>query len=296
MIIYVFLVWFCATLFFLVLEVVSFSCLPHPQEYLTELLQAHPELGSQLGQNLGQNPWIADMLLLGGLSICLLILGYILEWKQQPVFNSYRQLQKTYPNWYRRWPAAWREIWLLLLLSCGGSLVLLTSLVWLPLHSLVYLETGWLSFCIGLSILPIWRFRILQREDRPEKPPQALIHSVVPQFPLKHSLLIGQYYLRLILPLFCLFVLLLPSLGLGYLQLQGLEYLLLFGGLGTGLGLAWLLSRESRLDPSHFRDDLFQLSGRLILTGGVLHFATQSENLIVLAVFTVFGGWVAGSY
>lgn len=296
MIAYVFLVWVSAVLFFWVTEAIVFFCLPHPQAYLSEIFEVYPALYQQLGQHLNQIPWFADLALISALSVCSVIGGYIVEWKLQPVFNSYRRLQKSYPNWYRRWPAVWREICLLLLVSCIGSL-LFWPIFFLSQHVLMYLYIAWFSFCIGLSILPIRRLYTLQREDRPEKPPQALIHTIAPNFPLKYSLIIGQFYLRLIVPLFCLFVLLIPSLGLAYLHLQGIDYFLLLGGVSTGLGLAWLLSREEfHLNTDYFQRDLLQVSGRLLLAGGLLHFAAYSENLIILGIFTVFAGWLTGSY
>jgi len=296
-IIYVLLVWLCATLFFWVLEIVGFSWLPHPQDYLAELIQAQPELAQSVGQNLGQNPQVMHALLLFGLGICLLVTGYILEWKIKPIQNLYRFLQKIYPVWYRRWPASLREI--LLSAVCwglGAGVILVLGLMGAPGLKLLYISVCWSGFMLGVMILPILHYRVVQAEDRPEKPPQALIHNLVPEFPLRHSLLIGQIYLRLLLPLFCLFTLVIPPLGLGYLHLFAQDYALLFGSLLIGLGLAWLLMRPSHLEPNAFRDNLFQLGGRLILAGGLLFFGLYSENAVVLSLFSVFAGLFAGIY
>ncbi len=301
MIIYVFWVWLLATLFFLAIETVCLSFLPAPQTFLAELLLAEPSLAHQIGQPLNQTPLAMTLFLAGSLALLLVVLGYLLEWKLTPIRRIYLRLQKTYPAWYQRWPAPWREIYLVLLLGLGGMSLLL-PLAGLLLKSgqrylaLGWLGLGWLALWAGLAILPILRYRTLQNEDRPEKPPQALLHNVAPKFPLRHSLVIGQFYLRLILPLFCLFLLLIPVLGLGQSQLSSFSYALLFTSLPAGLGLSWLWQKESNLDSRSFRDNLFALGGRLSLSGGLLLFGISAENALVLVLFGLFAGIFAGSY
>jgi len=294
-IIYVFWVWLLATLFFLAIETVCLSFLPAPQDFLAELLLAEPSLAHQSGQHLNQTPLAMNLFLGGSVALILVVLGYLLEWKLAPIHQGYLRLQRSYPSWYQRWPAAWREIYLMLLLGLGGGGLLFLAGLLLTSGAL-YLLLGWSAFWSGVAILPVLRYRTLQNEDRPEKPPQALLHNVAPQFPLRHSLVIGQFYLRLILPSFCLFLLLIPVLGLGQSQLSALSYALLFTSLPAGLGLSWLWQKESNLDSRHFRDNLFALGGRISLSGGLLLFGINAENALVLILFALFAGIFAGSY
>jgi hypothetical protein len=297
-IIYVLWVWLLATLFFLAIEMVCLSFLPVPQEFLAELLQAQPDLSHQLGLHLSQYPLAMHLFVWGGLGLILLVLGYVFEWKLHPIQSLYLRLQRIYPPWYRRWPASWREIYLVLILGGGGLglLFLLAQISHLPGLNTAYICVGWSALWAGLSIRPILRYRTLQNQDRPEKPPQAFIHNIAPAFPLRHSLLIGQVYLRLFLPLFCLFVLLIPILGMGQSHLSTVRYLLLFGCLLAGLGLAWALLKESSFDTQLFRDNLFQLGARLSFAGSFLLFGVNSDNPFVLILFALFAGIFAGSY
>lgn len=295
MIIYVFWVWLLATLFFLAIETVCLSFLPTPHLFLAELLQAEPTLSRQIGQPLTQTPLAMTLFLGGALALLGVVMGYVLEWKLAPIRHLYKTLQSSYPRWYQRWPAPWREIYLVLGFGLGGF-VLLLPLGWYLRSPGLYGLLSWVALWAGIAILPILRYRTLQNEDRPEKPPQALLHNLAPQFPLRHSLVIGQFYLRLILPIFCLFLLLIPVLGLGQSQLNGIHYALLFSSLAAGLGLSWLWLKESNLDRHSFRNNLFALSGRLSLSGGLLLFGINAENVLVLVLFALFAGIFAGSY
>ncbi len=287
-----------ATLFFLSLEALIFFQMPHPVDYLQEFFQAKPELIRQTGLSANHLPWIPHVLLTGLLCFSLVGIGYLLEKKYHRLYRAYTYLQKTYPAWYRRWPASWRELLLVLTLWGGLTLLMLIpqALTGKSPYPLLHAEILWLFFCLGLAIAPFKRYQTLQKEDRPEKPVQAILHQWAPTFPTRYALLIGQIYLRILLPCFCLFMLLVPGLELGYLHLQPPEYIGLLGGILSGLGCSWLFLKESHLDSACLNENLSALSLRMFLAGTFLLLGAFSENGVLLLVFSHFAGLTAGTY
>ena len=287
MILYVLAVWVCAVGCVALIELFVLS-LPQPAGSTLQ------DLGATTAGLSGQPPAQAAFLILGlALLLFGLVLGYLVESKLAPVAKLYRHLQQRYPGWYRRLPADKREI----LLAFGiGILLLLVAL------ALALLSGNWLSLPLatglglGLSVLPVLRYRSTLTEDRPEQAPQAVLHKLVPDYSLERALLVGQIYLRLLLPVFALFCMLVLPLALNQLHLGSLETVLLLLGLFGGAGLGWLSQRESQLDLANFRRNLYQLCALSLLASGLLLFGVASENLIQMLLMSTFSGYLVGLY
>ncbi len=292
MILYVLAVWLCAVGCVALIELFVLS-IPHPArttfQTLDDSLKGLPGLPAQ-------PPDQASYLILG-LSLLLMgvICGYILEWQLRPAQRLYRSLQKSYPDWYRRLPAVWREVWL----AIGLGLVIL-----LPALGLALLSKGtrWepLPFTFGLGlgllVLPLLRYRRLLNEDRPETAPQAVLHKVIPDYSLERALALGQVYLRLLLPVFSLFCMLVLPLALNQLSLGPVETGLLLLGLFSGAALGWLSHRDSQLDFSSFRRNLYQLCSLSLLASAFLIFGVASGNLVEMLFLSAFSGYLVGLY
>ncbi|MEZ0370473.1 MAG: hypothetical protein ACAI44_15395 [Candidatus Sericytochromatia bacterium] len=289
MILYVLAVWFCAVGCVVLIELFVLS-LPQPARTTLQTLD------SNLPGMSGQPPEQGSALILGlALLLVGLILGYILEWRLGPIQGLYRRLQKAYPPWYSRLPAQQRELWI----SAGLSTLLLVFgllpgllnpallLVALPLAA---------GLGLGLSLPPLLRFRRTLTEDRPETPPQAVLHKVVPDYSLERALRIGQIYLRLLLPVFALFCMLALPLALAQHQPGPGEILLLLVGLFGGAGLGWLSHRESQLDFEAFRRNVYQLCSLSLLAAAFVIFGLSSGNLAELLLMSAFGGYLVGLY
>jgi hypothetical protein len=149
---------------------------------------------------------------------------------------------------------------------------------------------------LGLSLLPVLRLRTFKLEDRPEMPPQALIHQIAPRFSMRRSLVLGQLYLRLLLPCFCLFLLLILPLHLGVIQLSSWAIMILMGALFGGLALAWHQWRDSQLAIEIFQRNLVHLGGLMLVATALLGFGVASGNLVCLGLMAFLSGYVAGSY
>lgn len=294
MILYVLAVWLCAVGCVLLAELLVLS-LPGigggPRAASPQQQPLDPALGLG-GQPPEQAPLliIALSLLLGGL-----VLGYLIEQYLQPVQRLYRALQKAYPGWYRRLPAAWRE----LLLALGLTLLLLLTATGLSLAGLLSFGLSLpaaLGLGLGLSLPPMLRLRRTLNDDRPETGPQALLHQVVPEYSVDRALAVGQIYLRLLLPVFSLFCMLVLPLALQQLELSAVETLLLMLGLVAGAGLGWLSHRESQLDFARFRANLYQLCALSLLASAFLLFGVASGNLAELLLMSAFSGYLAAMY
>lgn len=291
MILYVLLIWLCAVGCVLLTELA----------YLSLQQQNHSNGSHSLVQT--QNipepalPYLTGLALALGAFTLGLILGYLLESRLCPMRKLYLALQKRYPPWYQRWPADKREIFLTL--STVLPFCLLCTALGLGLgFNLSYL--GWLSgslgFAMGLLILPILRYRGMLLDDRPEQPPQAVLHKIVPDYSLNRALKIGQIYLRLLLPVFSLFCILLLPLALEQIVLTPGEAVLLMTGLFLGTALGWYANRDSHLHVENFRRNLYQLSALALLSTAFLFFGLSSENQVQLLLMSSFSGYLAGLY
>lgn len=286
MVLYVLAVWLCAVGCVVLAELLILS-LPQPAR-----LQA---LDSNLPGLSHTPPQGSAVLLALAAFLIAVIAGYLVEAKLGPIHGLYRRLQKSYPGWYRRLPAPQRELWLsaglLSLLLVSGTLA--AGLKLCPLWLSLPVSAG---LGLGMGLLPLLRFRHLLNEDRPEQPPQAFMHKVAPDYSLERALRIGQIYLRLLLPVFALFCMLVLPLTLGQLQLGGLEILLLLAGLFGGAGLGWLSHRQSQLDFEAFRRNLYQLCSLSLLAAAFVLFGATSGNVFELMLMSLFGGYLVGIY
>lgn len=288
MVLYVLAVWLCAVGCVVLAELLLLS-LPQPARTTLQ------NVDSNLPGLAGAPPEQGTALLLGlALLLVGVILGYLIEARFTPVQLLYRRLQKRYPAWYRRLPAPQRELWLALGLSL--LLMLLGTAIGVAVHALWQALPAAAGLGLGLSLMPILRFRRLLNEDRPETPPQAFLNKVVPDYSLERALRIGQIYLRLLLPVFSLFCMLVLPLALGQFALGGPETLLLVLGLFGGAALGWLSHRDSQLDFESFRRNLYQLCSLSLLAAAFVTFGVASGNLAELVLMSLFGGYLVGLY
>jgi predicted permease len=294
-ILYVLVVWGLVTAVALLLEVIL---LAHHQQHALPVL--HSPLVSEVQTLLIGVPLteVKSLPVAGITGLCLLSgasLGWLCERYMGPVKRLYQRLQRTYPGWYQRWPAAQREVRLALVYSAGlGLLAAITGFVyphlWAPALGLAS------GSAIGLLLLPVLRLRTLKLEDRPETAPQALIHQLAPRFSVHRSLFLGQLYLRLLLPCFCLFLLLILPLSLEMIHLSAWSAVILMSSLVSGLLGAWHQWRDSQLSIESFGPNLLQLGTLMLVASALLGFGVGSDNWVCLGLMGFLSGYVAGSY
>lgn len=292
MVLYVLAVWLCAIGCVLLVELALFAfslpVLPPTSGSSDGSLFAAP-----LAATLPASQWLWGL----GLLLAGVLLGALLERTLKPIHSAYRLLQRRYPGWYQHWPAERRELRLAGLgLATALLLGLLTATAgaWrFPFWGALPLSLG---LGVGLSIEPLLRYRGLLIEDRPETAPQAALHQILPDYSLSRALLIGQIYLRLLLPAFSLLSMLALPLGLGLISLDALGTLLLLMGLGTGLCWGWWAHGESRLDIEAFRRNFYQLCALSILAAGFLIFGVASGNQIEIVLMSLLSGYLVALY
>lgn len=289
MMLYVLAVWLCAIVCVVLIELATLSLLPQfvqtgSQTSMSHLVSEHSASTSLLSIE------VSSFLL------CL-ILAYVCEWRFKPIYSWYKQLQKDYPAWYQKWPADRRELFLV----AGVSFVIvLSSLLLMALLS--FSASSWISLFValglslGLSLPPILRYRKLWDEDRPEQPPQAALHRVMPKYSIEQALRIGQIYLRLLLPVFALFCMLILPFALELIKVQALQGFLLLAGLITGSALGWYSHPESHLNFASFRNNLYQLCSLSLMAAALLVFGVASGNIFELVLMSAFSGYLVGIY
>lgn len=227
-----------------------------------------------------------------------LVLGYLLDRRWKLVQRMYTSLQKSYPAWYASWPADRRERRLALFLG----LLLLFPFVFVAVVGVLPSPWGWsplfcsLGLALGINIQAAMHFRRMLLEDRPEQPPQAVLHKVNPKYSMRRALFIGQLYLRLLLPVFALFLMLVLPLSYELIVLSGLELTLLLISLFVGAGLAWWAQEESHFEIERFRSDVLRLSGLGLLSAALLLFGLASGNDLQLLLMGAFSAYLAGLY
>lgn len=290
MILYVLLTWCSALALVLLAELFAFS-------YFTNaplIASQHQELA---GNAVAANPqafyslWGLFLLLVG----CFI--GYSLESRTRLPQWIYQWLQKTYPTWYQRWHAPRRELSISLWLAGFILLLNLALLLWLPFQAPYFAGLPVSLGCaLGLCISPALRYRKTLIEDRPEQPPQAVLHKFKPNYSSTRALKMGQLYLRLLLPLFMLFLTLVLPLSLKIIVLSPIQGLLLVPGLILGLFIAWKTQPESHFQVSNFRENTYQLTGLLLTSSILLLFGVLSGNPIELFFFSFWSAYVSGIY
>lgn len=291
MVLYVLLTWMSALALVLLAELFAFSYLSHPLSFAAPTHQHLAEVSVASNPYAFYAVWTLFLFLLG----CFI--GYTLETRVQIIKKGYNFLQRTYPPWYSQWHAPRRELSLSLWASGFLLCLNLTTLSLTPLRPPYFAGIPITLGCIlGLIILPALRYRKILVEDRPSQAPQAILHKVKPTYSSQRALQIGQLYLRLLLPLFGLFLTLALPLSLNILNLSGLQGGLLLVGLSLGLLTAWKVQPESHLSLSHFRENFYQLSGLLVISSGLLIFGIASGNIIELFFFSFCSAYLSGSY
>jgi hypothetical protein len=291
MVLYVLLTWMSALVLVLLAELFAFSYMSQPLSFAAP---THQHLAAV---SVASNPyafyavWALFLFVLG----CFL--GYTLETRVQLIKKAYDQLQKTYPSWYSQWHAPRRELslslWFSALLVTLNLVALIFTFPRPPYFTGLPITLG----CVlGLIILPALRYRKSLVEDRPAQAPQAVLHKVKPTYSNARALQIGQIYLRLLLPLFSLFLTLVLPLSLNFLNITTFQGALLLTGLALGLLTAWKVQPESHMSISHFRENFYQLSALLVISSGLLIFGIASGNSIEIFFFTFCSGYLSGTY
>lgn len=289
MILYVFLLWLSAIGLVLVAELCLMALKSRPEILPPEASGALTGPDPLLVSTTGQTGSLLLLALILGLA-----LGYLLESRLRPVRRLYLRLQARYPEWYRRWPALYRE--LLLALGLGVLLQLPAALLVLLIPRFWPAAVLSLALSAGVLIPVVWRLRGTLSEDRPEQPPKAVVHHFQPKYALSTALWIGQIYLRVLLPVFGLFCVLTLPLALGYLNLGLAETLLVLLALLAGSGLGWWANADSHLSLDNFRSNVLQLGALVLLAAAFLILGLASGNVFMILSLGLFSGFLAGVY
>lgn len=283
----------CAAFFFIALEylVLSFETVP------AQGLSSSLPFNLVQGESLVNQSHSLDILLCVSLGLLCFILAYMSESYLKWVSKTYAALQKSYPIWYQKISAPFREI--AIALGFGAlSISAFLLVIWKDFEPLlgVYGITATLGLTAGWLVLPVLRYRTSLVEDRPEKPPEALLQKVLPTYPRQGALVIGQIYLRLLMPFVALFLILFLPIVLQKVVFSNVELVLLFGAMVLGIGVGWLCVRESHLYIESFRDNFVVLLCGVSLAGILILFGAYSENTVMLFASGLFGGFFVSSY
>ena len=287
MVLYVLLVWLCAVGSVTLVELAYLSLDKNaPGQGSTNTHLTEPAL-----------PVLTGLVFVFGTFVMGLVLAYWLEHRFQPIRKIYLKLQKKYPKWYQRLPADKRELIIALAIS---MLLCLVNFIPLMVYGFTFASWGILGGTLGLAtgflIIPTLRYRGVLLEDRPEQAPKAILTKVLPEYSSERALKIGQIYLRLLLPVFSLFCMLLLPLALELIHLSNLQASLLMLSLFVGVFLGWKANQDSHLQVEHFQYNLYQLSALALLASAFLIFGVCSENNLQLVLMSCFSGYLAGIY
>ncbi len=292
MILYVLLVWLCAIGFVVLVELalISLSGAGGLAGGISQASAAAP-------LSAAANP-LAIVLIWGAAAFVLgLASAYGLAVLLTPVHRLYLRMQRAYPRWYQRLPANLRELYLAfglaIFLSSLGALIALISQFHFPFWGAIPLTLG---LSAGFLIQPSLRYRQILLEDRPDTGPKALIQKLAPSYSSDRALMVGQIYLRFLLPVFALLCLLILPLVLKQIEISAWQGGLIFVGVFIGVGLGWFVHRESQLDIQLFRENLFQLSALALLSVGFLSFGFLSGNPVQMILMGALGGYLAALY
>lgn len=292
MILYVLLVWLCAIGFVVLVELALLS-LSGGNSLATRGL----EQASLAPLSAATMPLAIVLVWAGAAFIMGVIVAYWLETFFTPLHRLYLRLQRIYPRWYQQWPANSRELILsaiLALVLCSlGLLLAFISQFSFPFWGTIPLTLG---LSTGFLIRPALRYRQIWVEDRPDTGPKALIQKVAPGYSGDRALLVGQIYLRFLLPVFALLCLLILPLILKQTEISAWQGGLIFGGVFIGVALGWFVHRESQLDIQNFRENLFQLPAITLLSVAFLIFGFLSGNPIQMFFMGAVGGYLAALY
>lgn len=291
---YVFLVWFCVIVCIVTFEFIGLLFVKTQAPSLNEL--------SGINTLIPQNDVLfyqsgAFWTTFFALGIVAIIAGYLVELYLSPIAYLYRYFQKSYPKAYQKVPADLRELSLVFGVFLISIILTTIAIFILNLTSLILLIyfTNFIFF-LGMAILPILRYRSTQEMDRPEKPLQAVIHKISPNFSMQASITIGKVYLKVLLPIFGLFVTLLVPLNFHLIYLKEIEYAILLSGLFLGLVIAWKGYPSTQLNSSAFSKNLKNLLLISIVATCSLLFGANSGNILVLFMMSNLSGFLVGNY
>lgn len=300
MVLYVLLVWLCVIGTVLITEMAVLALMSRtPSSFFEVFVTPPPAPLSPSLNEVSTQPlyWtLAGFLVVLALGLCL---GYFIDYRWRIVHALYLKLQKHYPRWYASWPADQRERRLAFLLGIAMILPLIIFAWWRP-SVFPYWDWGLavlgLGFALGFNIQAVMHYRRMILEDRPEKPPQAVIHKLNPKYSMKRALFIGQLYLRLFLPVFALFAMLIVPLAFQLIVLTPLQLGALLLALFGGAAAAWWAHQESHFDVEHFRHDFLRLSGLGLVSVALLVFGLASGNIVQILLLGSFASYLAALY
>lgn len=221
-----------------------------------------------------------------------ILIGWIIEIKFKWIDNLNRAWQIKQPWFYKILHHDFRSLipWLIL------SLIALMSglIYYLLLHNgfgVLFI----IGFCIGLLIRPLIKLREMFMLDRPEKPPQAIIHKLISQFPMSVSIWMGQTYIKVLLPLFFIFI-------LSILPLWVKDELFLFSNFNElpliviftvfiGIIIHWGINKKEYVFIEKLKPFLFlKVCVVLLISVILISYGIFSENIIVLILCGILAG------
>ena len=231
--------------------------------------------------------FIYFILLLSGI-----LIGWLIEIKFKWIDNLNRKWQMKQPWFYKILHYDFRSLipWMILSFIC-----LLAGLIYFLLLHNIFGPLFAIGFCVGLLIRPLGKLREMFMLDRPEKPPQAIIHKVIPKFPMHVSIWMGQVYIKVLLPLFFIFVLsILPLLVKDELSLFS-DFkelpLIVLCSVFIGLIINWFLTKEEYLLIEKLDSFLvFKTCFVLLIAITLISYGIFSENIIVFLLCGVLSG------
>lgn len=218
------------------------------------------------------------------------LIGWLIELKLKFLDKMNKHWQKTQPIFYKYFHPDIRQLIPLGLLS---FIFIILAILQILLHNL-FLLFFFIGMIIGLAVEPIRNHRNMILMDRPEKPVRALIHKIIPVFPMKISLWIGELYQRVLLPLFFSFLSLLFPIFLDVSSniTPTNSYFLLIS-LTIGLLLGWYFSKDKILYLEKLdRVLILTYTGKLIFTITLILYAIFSANIFIILFIGVLSGWI----
>ena len=233
------------------------------------------------------------------LFIAGVMIGWFLELKFKWIYNLNKKWQLNQPKFYKIIHPDFRSItpWFFL-----SGILLFGGIIYYLLVKDMFFVTFIIGYCIGLLIHPLVKLREMFLLDRPEKPPRAIIHKIIPKFPMDISVWVGQAYMRILLPLFSVFILsIIPLLVNDELFVtffptyRELPLIIIFN-IFIGLALYWLMDKKNYVMVDKINETIVIKSACMLLMSIMLvSYGIFSENIFVLMLCSILAGVNLGS-
>lgn len=236
--------------------------------------------------------------------ILCFLLGILLGWYSE---NKFKLLEKLNRNWQQKQPEFYKNTkgeyrvflpWLiaelpLLIISIINICILLffDSKNYIS----IMLLTLTLGTIVGQGIEISKRYINIIEMDRPEKPPTSFIEKINPNINSKNKLLMGQLYTKVVVPFFCIFLLLFtPKLFIIIKNFDDRTLGIILISLLIGITLRWQkdLSSSFYFNKITIFNVLFTSLKSIFLLLTIFTSITFNNNIYITIIISILCGFL----